>query len=140
MARTRVFIVVICGSRSWNDEAAIRAAVEELVRQEPFLLVVTGGAAGADTIADEVARELGVHTAVIRALWGKGRGAGPVRNQVMADLFPNMVLAFRRQGPSPGTDDMVHRATMARAFVTVFHEGGLIVRSRPVEGAPSADA
>lgn len=139
MARTRVFVVVVCGSRTWDDEAAIRAAVEELVRQEPFLLVVTGGAAGADTIADEVARKLGAHTAVIRALWAKGRNAGPVRNQVMVDLFPNMVLAFRRRGPSSGTDDMVRRAVEARAFVTVFHEGGVIQRFRP-KGAPSADA
>lgn len=128
MSRRRVFVALVCGSRNWRDPAAIRAAIQELVNLEPFLLVVTGAAPGVDTIANDTAHELGAHTASVSAVWKNGKGAGPARNRVMLDLNPHYVIAFRSDGPSPGTDDCTSEAIRRGFQTTIFHEDGRIVR------------
>src|SRR5262245_38565206 len=86
--------VLICGSRIWTDRATIARVMREL---DPGTLIVHGAARGADRLADEVARDLGLPRKACPADWGQyGRAAGPIRNQQMLDLErPDRVLAFR---------------------------------------------
>lgn len=111
--------VLICGSRIWTDRATIARVMREL---DPGTLIVHGAARGADRLADEVARDLGLPRKACPADWGQyGRAAGPIRNQQMLDLErPDRVLAFRVPGASPGTDDMIRRARTRGIRVSVF--------------------
>ena len=103
--------LLVCGSRTWESRDEIRRQLLDLKPDE----VIHGGARGADRLAGEVARELGIPVRAFPADWKRlGRKAGPVRNQQMLDEGqPDRVLAFRMEGDSPGTDDMIRRARKA---------------------------
>lgn len=113
--------VLICGSRNWMDRDAIFHAVLGLPLDAA---IIHGAAAGADTIADEAAEACKLVRYPYPADWQKhGRRAGPIRNQQMLDEgCPDLVIAFRKRGPSPGTDDMIRRAR-AEGLPVEIHEG-----------------
>jgi YspA, cpYpsA-related SLOG family len=100
--------VVVCGSRSWSDEGAIRHRVLEL----PLTTVIIHGAAqGADAIAQRIALLARYRTIPCPADWKRfGDRAGPIRNRAMLAWEPDLVIAFRNDGASPGTDDLVREA------------------------------
>ena len=111
--------VLICGSRNWRDRDLIKQVVGALPVGST---VITGGAPGADTIAMQEARLRGLGQQVFRADWVRyGKAAGPIRNQEMLDEGrPDLVIAFRLEGKSRGTDDMIRRAKSAGVPVEVF--------------------
>jgi hypothetical protein len=85
----------------------------KFVNPDEELVIVHGAARGADSIADQMARELGVRTIPIPAQWKvHGKAAGPIRNQQMLDEHPDIAItyAFRLEGRSNGTDDMISRS------------------------------
>jgi hypothetical protein len=94
----------------WTDRDRICEALLNLEGRDGTV-IVTGGGRGADTIADDVARELGFERLIVPANWERyGRSAGPRRNTRMLDLHPVQVIAFRLFGSSPGTDHCVREA------------------------------
>lgn len=103
--------VLVCGSRSWNDYAAIDDRIEAL---PAGAVLVHGGALGADTVADNHARRLGIPVEVFPVTssdWDRfGRRAGVLRNLTMLDSGPDLVIAFW-DGKSRGTE---HTITEAR--------------------------
>lgn len=115
------YTVLICGSRTWKDRAAVERVIFALDRDT---IVVHGGAQGADALADEAALLWGLTRRVYPADWNRhGREAGPIRNQQMLDLEDIVrVIAFRMPGESRDTDDMVRRARAAGIPVEVIEE------------------
>ncbi len=100
--------VLICGSQTWADMATIAKRVGELPDKS---VVIHGGANGADQLAGQAAQLRGLHTAVVRPLWSHFKGgAGHIRNAVMLDLEPDLVIAFSLGTPgSQGTIDGARR-------------------------------
>lgn len=113
-----MYKVLICGARDWDSPDAIEREILMLVRRHGTqkLLVITGGATGADSLGASLARKHNIHVAEVMALWNtRYRGAGPQRNQVMLDLDPDEVIAFHKSiKASKGTKDMVSRARSTR--------------------------
>lgn len=109
--------VLVCGSRDWNDRSAIERELDRLHRPENApLVVIQGGATGADSMAGVWAMRRGVEHECYPANWKKyGKGAGPIRNQQMLDeAKPDLVLAFTNDiSESRGTRDMVTRSRKA---------------------------
>jgi hypothetical protein len=108
------FRLLVTGSRTWTAEAAIRGALNDLHREYGNRLVVVHGACstGADAIADQWCRNLGVPAERYPADWNTyGRAAGPRRNQQMVDTRPDRCLGFIRSA-SRGAS---HCATAAQA-------------------------
>jgi hypothetical protein len=114
--------LLVCGSRDWADIDAVRGHIKGLAAEHPALIIVEGGARGADTIARDAAEELGLCVEEYPAEWARyGRAAGPVRNQQMLDEGrPDAVAAFFSSPESRGTADMVRRALAAGLPVDVF--------------------
>jgi hypothetical protein len=111
-------VVLLCGSRTWRDEDAIRSWLAE---HRPVLVVHGGHWDGADAIAAKVCGALGIHHAPVRAYWKRdGRAAGPMRNSVMARLAPALdeAVAFW-DGTSTGTAGMIKLAREAGVAVEV---------------------
>ncbi len=102
--------ILVCGSRHYSNLTAVKAA---LVKHKPTV-VIEGGARGADRLAREAAKALGVPVETYEADWAQyGKAAGPKRNQRMLDEGkPDLVLAFP-EADSRGTWDMVRRAWAA---------------------------
>jgi hypothetical protein len=106
--------VIVCGDRNWKRMDIIERELRKLPHDT---LIIHGAARGADTLGKFVAERLGLK--VINdgrgfpADWRRyGRGAGPIRNQIMIDEGkPDLVLAFHENiNDSIGTKDMVSRA------------------------------
>lgn len=109
--------IIICGSRHWADEETIAWYIDRLPANT---VVVQGGASGADAIARRLAQARGLPVETINAEWRRwGRRAGPIRNREMLARGVDAVYAFRCPGHSPGTDDMVHAARMAKVPVVM---------------------
>lgn len=99
-------VLLVCGSRDWDDPERIAAAID---RHAPDL-VVQGGASGADTLAKRYCDAVGIHCATIPALWKHyGKAAGPKRNRAMLLVRPDRVIAFPVE-QSRGTLDMIAAA------------------------------
>lgn len=108
--------IQITGSRDFDDGLVILNAIEaERETDEQRLIVVHGGARGADSIAGTIGTAM-VNTlvAVMPADWkNDGRHeAGPIRNSAMLELSqPDVVLAFYKNGAkNAGTQDTVNKA------------------------------
>jgi predicted Rossmann-fold nucleotide-binding protein len=109
--------LIVCGGRDYNHREIVYSYLDgALEKLGDCLVVISGGAPGADTLAEEWARENDVPVRVFKADWKThGRRAGPIRNQRMLEEGqPNMVLAFPG---GKGTEDMISRAVKARVPV-----------------------
>lgn len=110
--------VLVCGGRDYLNETAIKKALNSLRCEHGPLVVIQGGAKGADRIAREwcYSQPSGLMINEPADWASHGRAAGPIRNQKMLDEHrPDMVLAF---AGGAGTNDMVRRAR--KAGVTVI--------------------
>jgi hypothetical protein len=102
--------LLITGSREWRDVAAIRYCLTAISRKwgcrPDQIVVVQGMAEGADTIARNLAIELGMRVEdhpVTRADWKRyGKSAGHRRNAVMVAVGARGCAAFPL-GESLGT-------------------------------------
>lgn len=82
-----VFALLVVGSRSVTDYAYVSRTIDRLIapiRYKYRFLIVSGGARGADSLAEIYAREHGMDFHMIPAEWSKfGRSAGFIRNDAM---------------------------------------------------------
>jgi|SRR5689334_23706362 len=111
--------IIVCGGRFYEKRRHIFETLDDLHAEHRITCVITGGASGADSLGDRWAKENGVDRVVFPANWtGRGRAAGPVRNQLMLDIGkPDMVVAFPG---GTGTADMVRRARCLAEGVKVL--------------------
>ena len=103
--------LAVVGSRTFGQRDVLFERVAAYVATHPVTSLVTGGARGADALAEEVARELSLPCTIVRAEWRThGRAAGPLRNAKIAKLA-DAVLAFvdKPLAESSGTHDTVRR-------------------------------
>ena len=116
--------VLVTGDRNWRNKDRIREILSALDDVE---CVVEGEARGADTLAREVATDLGIEVHGYHAQWDKyGRSAGPVRNrQMLNDEKPDLVIAFHNDiCHSKGTRDMVLYARSKGVATRIYTEFG----------------
>lgn len=100
--------VLVCGSRSWDNEAAVRVRLGALPEGSS---VIHGGARGADIAAYWACLALDIPAYTRLPDWKThGKRAGILRNLAMLDERPDLVIAFW-DGKSRGT---LHTVTEAR--------------------------
>lgn len=108
--------LLICGSREWEDDVPIRTLLRNRLASRGIsrLLVITGGARGADTLAALACEDLGIFCAEVSARWKHyGSQAGPMRNGMMLYLQPDEVVAFSISPYgriTPGTRNLLKQA------------------------------
>ena len=117
--------ILVCGSRDWNDYTAIRRELDKLYHiqvERDALIIIQGGARGADAIARGWAERNGVPCVQVDANWVfYGKSAGPISNEWMLRLDPDLVLAFSVDlDHSKGTKNMVTQALKAGVKVLSF--------------------
>ncbi len=110
--------VLVCGDRNWKDIDKVRDRLSTLGQ----VTIIHGDCRGADRIAGFVAYRLGLKVIAVPAKWTElGFAAGPIRNQAMIDMAPNLVLAFHSNlSKSTGTVDTINRAKLAGIPIEVI--------------------
>ena len=121
MADPRLKRIAVIGSRDFDDYARLQSV---LAPHLPAVLV-SGGAKGADALAERLAQERGLTIDVIRADWNRyGRGAGPIRNKQIVESA-DLVIAFW-DGKSRGTRSALAHADKMGVPMEVHDPDGMV--------------
>ena len=108
-------IVAIVGSRNFNDYLLLQQVLDDFCLKNQVTKLVSGGARGADKLAERYAAERKLEIEVLVPDWKAGRGAGLARNtDIVAKA--DAVITFW-DGVSPGTRDTIRKATKAGKLV-----------------------
>ncbi|SRR6056297_68877 len=112
MVKSKPTCILITGGRDYGDIGAVFDCLTYLDSETERMVVVHGDAPGADSLAFEVCKEVGIEQVRVPAAWEKfKRGAGPIRNSLMLELIDiDMVLAFPG---GVGTKNMKEQARSA---------------------------
>jgi len=111
--------IIIAGGRDFNNMEILRNALEVNTTglMANTLQIVSGGARGADSLGERLAREHRTNLAVFPAQWEQhGKSAGYIRNELMAQNA-DMLIAFW-DGQSRGTEHMIN---LARKYQLEVH-------------------
>ena len=127
---------IFAGSREFGNKQEHRKLIEKQLRNlviEPYtkastIEIVSGCARGVDSVAAEIARELGYAVKEFPADWeAYGKAAGHIRNKQMADYvaeddfnYHGRLVAFW-DGESAGTKNMIDTATKMGIETVVFN-------------------
>ena len=95
----------VVGSRTWDDFERIRELIYSLPDD---VTIVSGGAAGADSIAEYWARKRGLKTIIHLPDWSVGKSGGFQRNKLIVQ-DSDALYAFVR-GESKGTRSTIKLA------------------------------
>lgn len=101
--------LAIVGSRSFKDFSRAAKRVASLLELFEVTAIVSGGAQGADKIAEQIADLLDLKKIIFRPDWDQyGYAAGHIRNTEII-LEADIVLVFW-DGKSKGTVDSIKKA------------------------------
>lgn len=107
MTKDRMAVV---GSRSFKDYLMVERALQSM--KDGIKQIVSGGAEGADKLAEEYAAKNKIPIQIYPPDWqGYGKSAAFIRNQQIVDNSDRMVAFW--DGKSSGTLDAIKRSVQA---------------------------
>ena len=106
-------VIAIVGSRDFNDYELLKAEMNKVEIKK----IVTGGAKGADQLAENYAREHNIPVVVFKPDWKLGRHAGVLRNRLIVENS-EAVIAFWN-GQSKGMLSTINHAKKLGKPVTI---------------------
>ena len=106
--------ILIAGSRSYNDYEEFRDIMNFICKDYNDIEIVSGGAHGADFLAEKYAKEYKLKLTVFKAQWDLyGKSAGYKRNIEMQNYIsqsPSRLCVCFWDGESKGTKHMIDLA------------------------------
>lgn len=119
------FKVVIAGSRGFSNYKLLYEKCNDILREKSKthnIIVVSGHAKGADTLAEKYANDKGFDLEIYPADWKKfGTSAGFRRNEQMAEVADALIAFW--DGKSHGTEHMIEIAKNKGLNVKVVEYG-----------------
>jgi ABC-type enterochelin transport system substrate-binding protein len=98
--------VIIAGGRNFRDYDKLRESCDNILVNQKEVEIVSGTAAGADTLGERYAQEKGYEVKKFPAQWDLyGKSAGYKRNQQMAEYADGLIAFW--DGKSKGTKHMI---------------------------------
>lgn len=103
--------IAVVGSRSFKDRERLFKELDLFHLDKPISLIISGGAIGADSLAEDWAKSRGVSTQIFLPDWKThGKSAGFIRNQDIISACEECVAFW--DGESRGT---LHSINLAKA-------------------------
>jgi hypothetical protein len=107
--------VAIVGSRTFNDYELMSNTLKRI----NITKIISGGAFGADTLAERYAKEQNIETKIFLPEWDKyGKKAGFIRNTDIINEC-ELVVAFWDQ-TSKGTLDSINKAKLLNKKIIII--------------------
>lgn len=117
------FKVIIAGSRGFSNYKLLKEKCNEYLREkrkEYNIIIISGGARGADTLGEKYAQDEGFSLEVFPANWNKfGKSAGFIRNEQMAEIADALIVFW--DGKSHGTKHMIEIMENKKLLVRVVN-------------------
>lgn len=111
--------VAVIGSRGFDDQEKLYRALDSYHNKQKIDLIISGGAVGADQLAEQYAKERGIPVKIFKPDYAKhGRGA-PIRRNTLIIENADIVLAFW-DGKSPGTKNSLDQAKKLNKLYQVY--------------------
>lgn len=115
------FKVIIAGSRGFSNYKLLREECNKFLREKrktDNIIIVSGGAQGADSLGEKYSQDEGFDLEVYPAQWKKfGRSAGFRRNEQMAEVADALIAFW--DGKSHGTKHMIDIMNEKKLLVKV---------------------
>ena len=114
--------ILIAGSRSWQDYQSLKQAWQDCLAKHNLskyaVTIVSGGAQGADKLAERLAQEEGIAIEIYRPDWQRhGNKAGMIRNAEMVAKAQQLIALW--DGQSKGTAMTINTARRKGLSITV---------------------
>ena len=105
-----MFKVVVAGGRNFDNYELLKNKLDVLLSKKKEegeeIVIISGGARGADSLGEKYAREKGLKLDVFKANWDKfGKRAGIIRNREMGENCDGVVVFW--DGVSRGSKNMI---------------------------------
>ena len=117
------FKVIIAGSRGFSNYKLLKEKCNEYLREKRKkynIIIISGGACGADTLGEKYAQDEGFSLEVFPANWNKfGKSAGFRRNEQMAEVADALIAFW--DGKSHGTKHMIEIMENKKLLVRVVN-------------------
>lgn len=115
---TKINLAVV-GSRGMNDFDLLEKEILKLYKIENIKYIVSGGAIGADTLAEQFANKYSIQTIILKPNWDKiGKSAGLIRNKDIIDTADEIIAFW--DGESPGTRNSIYLARKAKKKINII--------------------
>lgn len=110
--------VAVIGSRSFVDSDILTERLDAFHAISPITLVISGGARGADSLAEAWAKKKGIATKIFYPDWEKhGKRAGFLRNQDICEEADHIIAFW--DGESKGTKHSLNLSKNLGKQVTI---------------------
>lgn len=112
--------LIVCGGRDFNDYDFLKMTLDDYLDAYPDqdVLIISGGAKGADTLGARYADENGFDKVYFHVDWEKyGKSAGYVRSNQMVEEATHVVAFWN--GKSKGTQHLITQAIKKKLKVRV---------------------
>ena len=114
--------VAVVGGRDYEDYQTLCSVLDYYNDKYGISIIVSGGATGADTLAEKYAHSRQIDLHVFMAYWNKeGKRAGPRRNLRIVE-YCDLMIAFPTKD-SKGTYNAISLAKKLNKPVYVYKEG-----------------
>lgn len=122
-----MFKVIICGGREFDDYNLLKKACDYYLSRKiesgEKVIIISGGARGADKLGERYAKEKGLDVQVFPANWEKyGKRAGYLRNKQMAEVSNACIAFLSSYGENKGTKMMISIARENKLLVREVKE------------------
>lgn len=118
MSESKAMKIAIVGSRTFIDYSKLKSFILSKISLNDDTTIISGGAQGADNLAEKFATEYGLLTIIHKAKWDKlGKSAGFIRNKKIID-DADIVFAFW-DGQSRGTKHTIGLARQSQKPVHI---------------------
>ena len=116
------FKFIIAGSRGFSNYKLLKEKCNKYLcekRKECNIIIISGGARGADTLGEKYAQDEGFSLEKFPANWNKfGKSAGFRRNEQMAEVADALIAFW--DGKSHGTKHMIEIMENKKLLVKVI--------------------
>jgi len=114
--------VLVSGSLSFDDYELLAATLDRFLADKQNVVIVTGGATGAESLGERYAGDCGLVVKQYLADWERyGRGAKVIRNTQMIDAADQAVFFW--DGKNKGIAELIEKAEAKGIPVEVVRFG-----------------
>ena len=121
---------IIAGGRDFDDFFSADEFIKKIFKEKGIVkkrdvVIISGGARGADKIAEDFSKKYELKNIIMNANWDlNGKAAGHIRNKEMASKsleFEERTLIAFWDGKSKGTKNMIENANKMKIDVKILY-------------------